>query len=82
LADKIKHVEEHHLLELIQIHRSQEGRSTAGRILQGHVGTTPVVAGQSYIHTSMPVPHAAEHNSPFHPAIDHHADQEDYLWGV
>ncbi len=29
LADKIKHVEEHHLLELIQIHRSQEGRAVA-----------------------------------------------------
>jgi 2-isopropylmalate synthase len=82
LADKIKHVEEHHLLELIQVQQSQEGHSTAGRIPQGHVGTTPVVAGQSYIHMSMPVPQAAEHNLPLQPAVDHHADQEDYLWGV
>ncbi len=76
LADKIKHVEEHHLLELIQLVRGE-----AGRIPIAHTATT-VTAGQSYFHTSTPIPHASERDLLAHPSVDHHADQEDYLWGV
>ena len=75
LADKIKHVEEHHLLELIQQTRGASGRIPAAR------NVTTVTAGQRYFHTSTAI-HASEQNLPPHPAVDHHADQEDYLWGV
>jgi 2-isopropylmalate synthase len=74
LADKIKHVEEHHLLELIQ-----QARPAAGR------GESPApglaTTGQSYFHKTMTVPSAADFAVPLRPP-DHHGEQEDYLWGV
>ena len=78
LADKIKHVQEHHLMELIQ-----QTRSAAGRIPPGHVETpAAAAAGQSYFQKRLPVPQGADFKLPLYPAVDHHADQEDYLWGV
>jgi 2-isopropylmalate synthase len=82
LADKIKHVEEHHLLELIQVQQSQVQHSSTTRRTWPGQGATPVAAGQSHSHISIPIPHAAEDNLPLHAAVNHHADQEDYLWGV
>jgi 2-isopropylmalate synthase len=79
LADKIKRVEEHHLLDLIQQEMNQEVSGVQGRIL---LGATAVAAGPGYFHRSSPVPRAAEHNLPLHPAVDHPTEQEDYLWGV
>ncbi len=74
LADKIKHVQEHHLVELIQ-----QARGAAGHV---EAPAAAVAAGQSYFPRPLPVPQARGLNMALHPAADHHADQEDYLWGV
>jgi isopropylmalate/homocitrate/citramalate synthase len=78
LADKIKHVEEHHLLELIQQARTgADGGS-------GQVEAAPVatVARHSYSLKPFPAPLIADFKLPSHPSAERHADQEDYLWGV
>ncbi len=75
LADKIKHVEDHHLVELIQ-----ETRGVAGRVAVR--ATTAVAMGPGYFQRPSPIPQGAECDLPLHSAGDHHADQEDYLWGV
>jgi len=78
LADQIKHVQEHHLLELIQ-----QTRRAAGRIPPGHVeAPAAAAAGPSYFQKPLPVAQGADFKLPLYPAVDHHADQEDYLWGV
>ncbi len=83
LADKIKHVQEQHLLELIQQTRGATGR------IPGHVEAPPLVAsvavgenGREYSQKPLPVSLLPDLNMRSHPAGDHHADQEDYLWGV
>jgi 2-isopropylmalate synthase len=80
LADQIKHVEDHHLLQLIR-----EVRPVAKRMPPAHVEAVPpamiaAVAGQSY-HAAAPIErHPLEMT--LHSAHEHHGDQEDYLWGV
>jgi 2-isopropylmalate synthase len=76
LADKIKHVEEHHLLELIQ-----QARGVTGRVSTLHPDSA-AVPGQSRYSKPLAAPPAPELNIALHPPADHHADQEDYLWGV
>ena len=76
LADQIKHVEDHHLLQLIR-----EARPVAKRMPPAHVEAAPAaviaaVAGQSF-HVER---HPLEMN--LHSLHEHHGDQEDYLWGV
>ena len=73
LADKIKHVEEHHLLELIQ-----QARGVTGRVPILHADSA-AVAGQSPFSKPQAAPLATELNIALHPPA---ADQEDYLWGV
>ncbi len=78
LADRIKHVEEHHLLELIQ-----QARSVTGRVPTRHADSpAAAIAGQSYFSRPLPAAPAPEPNIALHPPAEHHADQEDYLWGV
>ena len=72
LADKIKHVEEHHLLELIQ-----QARGVKRPIQPANVG-----AGHNYFPRPLAGAADRELDMALHPAGDHHADQEDYLWGV
>jgi 2-isopropylmalate synthase len=81
LADQIKHVEDHHLLELIR-----ESRPVLQRMPPAHVGAIPPAAimaasgGQSY-HVAAPLErHPLEIT--MHSVSDHHGEQEDYLWGV
>jgi hypothetical protein len=86
LADQIKHVQEHHLLELIE-----QTHGAAGRIPPGHV-EAPAAAlaasvavgenGREYSQKAFAVSLLPDLTVPLHPAGDHHADQEDYLWGV
>ncbi|HEV7432455.1 MAG TPA: 2-isopropylmalate synthase [Steroidobacteraceae bacterium] len=76
LADKIKHVEEHHLLDLIK-----ETRNSTLRISSVKVAT-PVAAGLSFYQEASPTSLATECNLPLHSVADHHGEQEDYLWGV
>jgi 2-isopropylmalate synthase len=81
LADQIKQVEDHHLLQLIR-----EARPTSKRMPPAHVEAVPpaviaaAAAGPS-LHPPAPLErHPLEIS--LHPPHDHHADQEDYLWGV
>jgi 2-isopropylmalate synthase len=81
LADQIKHVEDHHLLQLIR-----ELRPALQRIPPAHVEAIPPAAivaaggGQSY-HVAAPLErHPLEIT--MHSVSDHHGEQEDYLWGV
>jgi 2-isopropylmalate synthase len=80
LADQIKHVEDHHLLQLIR-----EARPVAKRMPPAHVEAVPpavlaAVAGQSF-HVPGPIErHPLEMN--LQSLHEHHGDQEDYLWGV
>jgi 2-isopropylmalate synthase len=81
LADQIKHVEDHHLLQLIR-----ETRPVAQRIPPAHVeaispAMLAAVAGQSF---HAPVPTTERHpvEISLHSVPDHHGEQEDYLWGV
>jgi 2-isopropylmalate synthase len=77
LADQIKHVEDHHLLELIR-----ETRRETPRIPPAHVDVRPVVAAAvNAFQSAAPVErHPLEMT--LHSAHEHHGDQEDYLWGV
>jgi 2-isopropylmalate synthase len=81
LADKIKRVEDHHLLELIRETHKPAGSATplfeplhtaiAASAASGHDAPRPfpLAAQPNPTGTSMPIP-------------DQHHDQEDYLWGV
>ena len=85
LADKIKHVEDHHLLELIRDTHKPKGSATP--LIE------PIVAANAAV-VSAPAPEpeksfaAAQTNAfgvplPVHPDSHHEQTQsEDYLWGV
>jgi len=79
LADRIKHVEDHHLLELIR-----ESRPDTPRIPPAHVTVLPAAIAAA-AGNAFPVPgpmerHALEVTLPS--VAEHHGEQEDYLWGV
>jgi 2-isopropylmalate synthase len=88
LADQIKHVRDHHLLQLIETHRSA-GR----RIPPAHVEAVPMAiaanagmgksVGLSMKTFPVSLPENPESISvPRNLIADHHSEQEDYLWGV
>jgi 2-isopropylmalate synthase len=88
LADKIKHVRDHHLLELIE-----QGPGAARRIPPAHVEPLPVaiaasagtVRAVSYSTKTFPISLLENPESisvPRNLIADHHSEQEDYLWGV
>src|SRR3989442_2496140 len=87
LADKIKHVEDHHLMELIR--ETHAGR----RIPPAHLGDFPLAiaaaagqgAGRDYPQKPLSFPLPVELSSSglsLNPMAEHHSEQEDYLWGV
>jgi 2-isopropylmalate synthase len=77
LADQIKHVEDHHLLQLIR-----ETQPDAPRIPPAHVDMPPAVIA-AVAGNSFPVPAPAERlEMTLHSVPEHHGEQEDYLWGV
>ena len=77
LADKIKHVEDHHLLELIR--ETHKPAAAATPLIQ-----PALAAAAASGDTHNPFPMAAPTNAFGLPLPhDHHPlDQEDYLWGV
>jgi 2-isopropylmalate synthase len=78
LADQIKNVEDHHLLQLIR-----ETRHETPRIPPAHVEISPAVIAATGTSYAVPAPlerHPLE--IALHSAHDHHGEQEDYLWGV
>src|SRR5437899_101033 len=83
LADKIKHVADHHLLDLIR-----EAHGTARRIPPAPAEARPsalaAAVGQN-LSKPFPVPFATDLNGarlPLNSLAEHHSEQEDYLWGV
>jgi 2-isopropylmalate synthase len=88
LADRIKNVQDHHLLELIR-----ETHGPARRIPPAHAEAFPLElaaaaavgqSGREYFQKPFPVaasdPSAA--SLPLNSMAEHHCEQEDYLWGV
>jgi 2-isopropylmalate synthase len=83
LADKIKHVEDHHLLELIRDTHKPAGSATPLiEPLQGAVAASANTAAQESP-KAFPNPAPAGSFGMSVPlAQEHHPEQEDYLWGV
>jgi 2-isopropylmalate synthase len=83
LADKIKHVEDHHLLELIRDTHKPAGSATP--LFEPLQSPVAAAASPATPEPVRPFPMAPRPNSFDVPvAADHHHDQqqEDYLWGV
>jgi 2-isopropylmalate synthase len=75
LADEIKHVHDHHLLDLI--------RETRG-IRQGSQLSAAATAPTSTSRKPFP-PLPSDYSAatlPHNAVTEHHSEQEDYLWGV
>jgi isopropylmalate/homocitrate/citramalate synthase len=87
LADKIKHVEDHHLLELIRDTHKPSGSATP-LIEKVMDATTPAVVNAPSPEPERSFAAAAQTNPfgmpiPVHPESHHEQTQsEDYLWGV
>ena len=83
LADKIKHVEDHHLLELIcDTHKPAGSATPLIEPLQGAVAASANTPAQESP-KAFPNPAPASSFGMSVPvAQEHHPEQEDYLWGV
>lgn len=85
LADKIKHVEDHHLLELIrETHKPAASATPLFEPLATAVAAA-ASAGSANQEPAKPFPIAAQPNAfgvPLPAGLEQHHDQEDYLWGV
>jgi len=83
LADRIKRVEDHHLVELIGVTKAPAQSITATRekacaaAASGGPANLPVQPQPSKSNPKFDSPRL-----PLSPLIEHHGDQEDYLWGV
>jgi 2-isopropylmalate synthase len=75
LADKIKHVQDHHLLELI---RETFGSKAPKPTPQSEAA----IAHEVEEKLTKPVPASAAAPLHVNPMAEHHTEQEDYLWGV
>lgn len=91
LADQIKQVEDHHLLELIATIRKEPATSDHHAQVKPRPLAVAAVAGtrsdssreHSQLLLSMPITtDIALASLTVNPAPEHRADQEDYLWGV
>jgi 2-isopropylmalate synthase len=83
LADQIKHVLDHHLLELIRETYGETHRISGPRA--GSEIAAAVAAGAEEARRPFPAGVPAEFSAaslPLSPGAEHLADQEDYLWGV
>jgi len=83
LADKIKHVEDRHLLELIR--DTHKPAASATPLFEPLPNAVAAAANASAQESPRPFPLAAQTNA-FGVSLpapgDQHHDQEDYLWGV
>jgi 2-isopropylmalate synthase len=83
LADKIKHVEDHHLLELIR--ETHKPAASATPLFEPLPNATAAAASVSIHDSPRPFPLVPQTNAfgtPLPVPGDQHHDQEDYLWGV
>ncbi|MGB8595116.1 MAG: hypothetical protein WCD48_06405, partial [Candidatus Sulfotelmatobacter sp.] len=82
LADKIKHVEDHHLLELIrETHKPAASATPLFESIPTAVAATASVSAQESQRFPL-VPQPNAFGLPLPVPTDQHHDQEDYLWGV
>jgi len=88
LADRIKHVEDHHLLELIGSMKLPAQRALAPEVKARAIAAAAGSAASSnhpQSHPSSAFPPAAEislSKVALNVMPEHHGEQEDYLWGV
>ncbi len=85
LADKIKHVEDHHLLELIRDTHKPSGSATPLIEPLSAAATAAAATAVSSPETPKPFPLATQTNTfgaPLPAQAESHHEQEDYLWGV
>jgi 2-isopropylmalate synthase len=81
LADEIKHVHDHHLLELIRETGAEGHRIPPSRVGTPHAAA--VAAGAEESRRMFPAGVPAEFSAASLPANpEHQPEQEDYLWGV
>jgi 2-isopropylmalate synthase len=83
LADKIKKVEDHHLLELIR--DTHKPAASATPLFEPLPAQATAVANAAAQEAPRPFPMAPQPNAfglPLPVPADPHHDQEDYLWGV
>ena len=82
LADKIKHVEDHHLLELVR--ETHKPAASATPLMEPVPAVVAAQASASYESRKFPfVPRSSPGISvPVHHDSHEQHDQEDYLWGV
>jgi 2-isopropylmalate synthase len=81
LADEIKHVHDHHLLELIRENGTDGHRIPPGRVESERAAA--VAAGAEEARRMFPGGVPAEFSAASLPANpEHQPEQEDYLWGV
>ena len=87
LADRIKDVEDHHLLQLIRESQDGELRIPAAHVQAPISFAAAAVSGSSGAHRHSVAPLPGLHperkpsDLPLHPMAEHH-HEEDYLWGV
>jgi len=82
LADKIMHVEDHHLLELIR--DTHKPAASATPLVESRPAAIAAAGSDGASEPRKPFPAAPTSNAfglPL-PSDHHHPDQEDYLWGV
>jgi 2-isopropylmalate synthase len=79
LADQIKHVEDHHLLELVR-----ETRNESSRIPLGQVDPVPAAIAVAAIRAERGFPGSEVRalEVQLSSVHEHQSEQEDYLWGV
>jgi 2-isopropylmalate synthase len=87
LADQIKHVEDHHLLELIAARQADAVPAPARAAFAAAAGTGSFVKAErsrAAFPVPIPLPRAEQFSIPTVTlsAREHHGEQEDYFWGV
>jgi 2-isopropylmalate synthase len=85
LADRIKRVQDSHLLELIHDLGSGDFAASAKKVPQAAPATIPLPRAASAAagsHESYATPAIAAHAPRPNSFGEHHVEQEDYLWGV
>ena len=83
LADEIKHVHDHHILELIRETYGESHRIPPARVEAEHAEAVAAGAEESRRLFPGGVPSDFSAVSlPATPAAEHQSEQEDYLWGV
>jgi len=83
LADEIKHVHDHHILELIRETYGENRRIPPARVEAEHAEAVAAGAEESRRLFPGGVPSDFSAVSlPATPAAEHQSEQEDYLWGV